>query len=194
MSTETPPLTLADITVKRFMSAMFNGDYEGISNWEQLFTAYIDLSGMGNQRQLGLCASMHNLEIRLWVIDQFMEIQKKAIATFDLPYQPAFEMVQRYGHRVLWDGNIENFKLLLARITAKEKRNVAEYDRLQKEYADLQKSGVVKETVSARHDFIRLLNRISEKVKVDREKDDMESVCLIIRDYLDECEMLNNKQ
>jgi len=184
--------TLADITVKRFMLAMFNGEKEDIDNWEDLYTQYIDLSGMANYRQLNLLISIYNLETRLWTVDKFIEIQTHSFNSFGEPYEPAYSMVKKYGHRIVWPST--DLDVQLRRIHAKEQRQVAELEKLEKDLALIDESGVVKEDRNARHDFIRLLNRISEKVKIDREKDDMESVCIMIRDYIEECEHVNNKK
>lgn len=186
--------TLADITVKRFMEAMYEGKKEGIDNWEELFTLYVDTSGIGNMRQLALLTTIHNLEIRLFIIDTFISLQTEAFNTFGEPYEPAFIIVKKYGHRILWNAaEPDQFEIRLNQIAAKEKRKVSELNKVRKEFDDLQKTGIVKEDKDSRKDFIRLLNRISEKVKVDRERDDMETISLMIKDYLEEIEAINQK-
>jgi hypothetical protein len=190
-----PAHTLSDLTVKRFMAAMFNGDYTAIPNWDELFTAYIDLSGTSNAQQYQIMVKVHNLQTRLSAIESFINFQKAFFLEFDQPFEPALGDVRRFGHTINWNpSDPEQFLAQLQRMNTKERRNVAELDSAMKELSAIQKTGTVKVTANSRQDFIKQLNALNKAgYTIDRETTDMETLALMIKDYYDEIELNSQK-
>jgi len=91
-------MTLSDITVKTFMRCLFNKDYEGVDNWEELYTSYIDLSGLGERGNLPLYVAIHNLDVRLKHITGFLEFQSQVFLLTKSPHMDTINGLKRYGH------------------------------------------------------------------------------------------------
>jgi hypothetical protein len=171
------------------MDAMYNGKFEGIggqSNLDVLYTEYIDLSGLGETHQKTLLINIHNLEVRLTVMPALIDLQKKSFAATNAPYEPAFELFKKYGHRLRWDADEPMaFIKQLERVEIREKKCIAELDSFMKELGTLKKEGP-KVNANGRQDFIKQLNRVGKPGFIDREKTDMESYSLMIADYYEE--------
>ena len=178
-------LTLADITVRRFMQALFNKDLTDLPNWEELYTSYIDLSGLGQEGQLGLYVGIHNLEVRLSFMTTWLETQAGIFKATGIIYTPGFENVHRYGHRPV--DNAETFETQLNRIEAKEKTYVSHLRKLRKELEQMQKAEKP-ETVNARNQFVTMLNVIgkSQQYAINKDTTDMEELCLMIKQHGDD--------
>lgn len=183
----------SEVSVKQFMDAMYNGRFEGIggqANMDPLYTEYIDLSGLGETHQKTLLINIHNLEVRLTVMPALIDLQKKSFAATNVPYEPAFELFRKYGHRLRWDSDEPMaFIKQLERVDIREKKCIAELDEFMKELADLKENGP-KISANGRQDFIKQLNRVGKPGFIDREKTDMESYALMIADYHED---LDNK-
>lgn len=182
-------MKLSDISVRKFMACLFNKDYSDVENWDTLYLEYIDLSGIGENRELALMTNIHNLQVRLAHITSFIEFQKLFYLEFNQPYVKAFDDLRKYNHKLNWDpSNREEFLNQLKRVEAKEKRNVAELDVLIKELTDIKKGApVVKEDHNSRADFIRMLNSLNkEGYSIDKDKTDMEELSLMIKQQNEE--------
>lgn len=186
-------MTLSDITVRVFMRCLFNKDYEGVDDWERLYTEYIDLSGMGETRQLELVVAIHNLQTRISFISGFIEFQKTWLLQFGEPFEQGFEDVRKFGYKLHWEaGYPTQFVDQLQKMETKEKRNIAQLDAEMKELDEFTKTGKHKQKASDRADFVRMLNTLGkEGYKIDRDKTDMEELSLMIRQHSEDIEALN---
>jgi hypothetical protein len=162
------------------MRCLFNKDYTGVPNWEDIYVKYIDESGICNNGALEIDVAIHNLEARLLHITGWLEFQAEVFKRTGKPYEPALVDIHRYGHKPVVDGFAEQ----LTRIEAKEKKNISQLGRMRKEKEALQKIAQP-ETVNARNSFIVMLNILSKNqgYKIDKDKTDMEELCVIIRDH-----------
>jgi hypothetical protein len=185
-------LTLADLTIRRFMAALFNGQRDGLDNWDELYTSYIDLSGMGKSREFSLLTQIHNLSTRLQTIGAFITLQQDFYIHFGCPLQryirdgiecDPFEDVRKFGYRIAWKPEApEQFLSDLRKMDTKERRNVAELDKVEKELADLQAKGKPKE-VDSRKDFTRMLTVLNrEGYRFDKDTTYMDELCDMIAD------------
>lgn len=188
-------MMLHEINITRFMRALFHKEYDGIDNWDDLWLQFIDNSGMGETRQAGLLTALHKIEVRLHFITAYVDYQFKFIGLTGLPATHVFNDLHKYGHRLIWSGDIEQFSIQLRRIDAKERRNKAEHDKLQKEYDTLQKTGKVKDDDRSRNDFVRMVNAISKHAgyRINKDDTDMEEFSLMIRSYNDEMKAIENQ-
>ena len=139
------------------MECLFNKNFGDIENWDQIYTSYIDLSGLGEQGQLATHVAIHNLNIRLKHISDFLEFQTKVYKLIKMPHIPTINDMRPYGHRLTWDPQNDTFIDQLNMIEAKEKRNYVEMKKLQKELKQMQ-DAMVPTTISARNSFVLMLN------------------------------------
>lgn len=174
-------MTLADITVRRFKECL-KGNTEGIDNWEQLFTQYVDLSGIGETEEYTLMVAIHNLGVRVAGVNAFIQLQINWYNNFDEPFELAFEDMKKYHIKISYDPSQPGrFLQRLKQIEADEKRNIAEMDSLIKDLEELRKNGV-KPGKSSSETFIRTLNALNkEGYRIDNDKTDMEELSLMIR-------------
>lgn len=187
-------MQLSDITVRKFMNCLFNKDYTGVDNWDQLYTSYIDLSGLGEEGQLGLHVAIHNLNIRLKHITDFLEFQTKVYHLINMPHIPTMHDLKGYGHRLTWDPQNDNYIDQLNLVESKEKRNYVEMKKLQKELKQMQ-DAIKPNTTSARNSFLIMLNVIGrdQGYKIDRDKTDMEELSLMIKQHGDDVRAAQNQ-
>ena len=186
-------MQLSDISVRRFMAALFNKDLTGLNNWEELYMSFIDLSGMGESRESALMVGIHNIQVRLTVIEGFINYQTKFLQEFDMPFEQGFDDIKCYGHRLTWDaGNPGAFLKQMKLVESKENKNISQLDVLYKELKDLRENGHKADSTS-RADFVRMLNTLNKAgFTIDKDKTDMEELSLMIKDYNAE-QKLNNK-
>ena len=186
-------MQLSDITVNTFMRCLFKKDYTGVDDWEELYTSYIDMSGLGDTMQYSLMVTIHNLQVRLSAINAFLDLQEKFFIAFDFPFEPAFKDVERFGHRITWDPAYpQQFLDQLQRMENKEKRNVVELDEQMLELKELKETSIYKQKANNRADFIKMLNTLGkEGYRIDREKTDMETLALMIKQHSEDIDALN---
>lgn len=187
-------MQLSDITVRQFMKCLFDKDYTGVDNWEDLYTQYIDTSGLGEQGQLGTLVAIHNLTIRLKFISDFLEFQSKVFDLIKMPHLLYLNDLNKYGHKITWNPEEpELFIPQLKKIEAKEKRNYVELKELQQEI-ESKKEAENPNTVSARNSFVIMLNVLGkEGYKIDKDKTDMLELALMIKQHSDDIAALQNQ-
>ena len=187
-------MQLSDITVRVFMQCLFNKNYEGVGEeWADIYTQYIDKSGLGETRQLELVISIHNLQTRLSFITGWLEFQKNWVIQFGEPFIKGFDDIKQFGHRLIWEaGYPMQFLERLKLIESKEKRNYVEMEIQMRELETLVKTGKYKEKINERDEFVRMLNVLGKDgYKIDRDKTDMEELALMVRAHGEDIEALN---
>lgn len=184
-----------ECSVNVFMECLFHGKMDNLhgGNFDDIFTEYIDLSGVGKTKEYALLSAIHNTQTRITFIQTMVAVQREFFIHFSMPFVNAFDDFRKYGHRLTWNqAEPEKFFTQLKLVDTKEKKNVAELDKLMKEYADLQKDGV-KQDADGRKDFVRQLNALNRAgYTIDRDKTDMETLALMILDYNEEVAAMND--
>jgi len=185
-------MELHDITVRVFMRCLFNKDYTGVDNWEELYTKYIDLSGLGEEGQLSTHVAIHNLNVRLFRITAFLELHSKVFDLIGMPHLEHMDDMSEYGIKLhLNHEEPEMFLPQLIRIEQREKRNYVELKELEKELEEMKQAENPK-TVSARNSFVIMLNVLGkEGYKIDKDKTDMLELSLMIKQHSDDIAALN---
>lgn len=198
-----------DCNVAKFMACCFGGKYDvllidgTISNPEDLKTAFefiyaefIDLAALWETREFELYAYITHLDGRINMVKQFVNLQKRFIAEFGIPFMAGFGLVKKYGHSLSFipgESNIDVFLKKLDAILMGEKRTEHEMTIKINELADLHKKKAAKQHVQlqTRSEFVTMLNRLQQnKFVIDREKTTVEDLALIIKDCRDQ----NNEQ
>lgn len=181
-------ITIAECTIRMGMRCMFNQDYTevgGKDTWENIYTEFMDISTLAQNRVTELEIAIHNTKIRLIGMESHINLQRKAIETFGFPFGPGGSWFRKYGHRLTWNGNKENFLQQVKMVEIKEKRFVAELDKLEKELNDLQTNGV-KENNNTRGIFMQLLSDVQrhQRYHLDKDKIMMDEFAYMIKDFL----------
>lgn len=175
-----------DCSVRLFMTCLYDKDTSGLNggNFENIFTEYVDLSGIGETREFDLLTGIHNIQTRMTFIETMLIIQRRFYYEFEIPFVDAFQDLKKYGHHLKWDpNNPVAFLKQLETIEIIEKKSQAELDAKYKELKTLKKDGV-KSDHNGRIDFIRQMNALNKDgYKIDKDKTDMEEYALMIRDY-----------
>lgn len=182
---------ISDISVRVFMRCLFSKDYTDVPNWDEIYTQYIDLSGLSKEGHLGLLIAKHNLEVRLKHITDWLELQQKVFKLIGKPHLPALDDLFKYAHRVTWNPDEpQKFADKLLQIDGYEKRNYVELKLIKKEIDNLEKVQNHK-TVNARNEFVIMLNVLRKNGnQIDKDKTDMEELSLMIKLHREEAAAL----
>lgn len=174
-------LSFSTCTINEMIGYMFDGKTH--PKWEEIYLEYIDVSGIGITQEFDLLLAIHNLQTRLNAIPRYVQIQIVCWHNFKELSGAATEKLAKYGYKMPEGDPLE----YLARIGAKEKRFA--HDLKNKE-AQLQKirSGekAGKDGKQQRRDFIRMLNHLGSKYRIDRDKTTCEELALMVKDTNDE--------
>ena len=101
--------------------------------------------------------------------------------------------LNKYGHRITWDPDNDNFLDQLNLVENKEKRNYVEMKKLQKELKQMQ-DAQKPNTVSARNSFVTMLNSLNKAgYAIDKDKTDMLELSLMIKAQIDESHASQNQ-
>lgn len=185
----------SDCSVRVFMKCLFEQDYKDLDggDFEKIFTEYIDLSGIGETKELELMIAIQNIQARITYIDAMVDIQKKFLHEFGMPFVNAFDDFRKYNHRLSWDPeNPDQFITQLQRVVVIEKKFQAELDTKVAELKKLKKDGIQPgDKDNGRRDFVRRLNSLGKDgYQIDKDKTNMEELALMIKD---QDESINDK-
>jgi|SRR6185437_4456280 len=196
----------ADCSVKQFMQCSFDHKYkalliEGEASeddlriaFEYIYAEYADYSGLFQSQEFDIVSYINSLDNRIQTIKRFIDLQRKFLKHFDIPYLPELKMVKKYGHEIYWDQNYpdkEGFLKKLIKIEARETKYQAIVDKKVNELIALRKKKQTKEhsILESRKDFVTTLNRLSQSgFHIDKEKTSVEELALMIKDRRDEVE------
>lgn len=175
-----------ECSVRQFMKALFEDDRSEFENFELIWAEYVDLSGLCETREKDLMAAIHNIDIRQKVIPGMSKFEMSYLEEFGKPYLDAFWIFKKFGHRLKWNDDKEDFLRQLEFMRLKELTHESVRDKLEKELADLRKVGI-KIDGNGRKEFIKLLNDIGKQRRndVDRDKTDVETFALMVKDFLE---------
>lgn len=182
------------------MLMLFNKQFDDCENFEELYTRYIDTSGLGKTGQLGLLTALHNLDIRIGDIRNWIWMQRTTIDLVGFPYYPGIPDLAalEYGHKIEWVNDLKLFNKKIDNIEAREAHKQSEHRMLSKELESMQKAEVPT-TVNARNQFFTLLNIIGKNqgYGINKDETNMLEFSLMINDFNEEqkaIEKANNKR
>lgn len=180
----------SECSIRIFMRCLFNQDYEGVENFESIYTEYIDLSGIGLTQEFNLLLNIHNIQTRLNAVENHVRIHRAYFAAAGVPWEENFKDLAKYGHHLTAQGD---FLRQLDMIAIREKRFVAEMNRDEKTLEVLQKKQHTVNTHDARKDFVKYKNGLGKAgYQIDKDKTDMEEYSLMIKENTDEIMQLNS--
>jgi hypothetical protein len=190
----------ADCTIKQYMECAFKQRYrvliiEGDAEdedlqkaFELIYAEYVDLSGLFITREFELSAYIQSLWNRTNTITRFIDLQKRFIGHFSVPFVPAFDTVKKYGHVLYWNHespDIDLFLTRLAKMEAREKKYEVEIKAKEKELFELRKKKVTKEftVLESRKQFVTSLNRLQQsRFVINKNETSMEELAIMISD------------
>jgi len=196
----------ADCSVRQFMQCSFDGKLKVLVingeasedelkvAFEYIYAEYVDYSDLYQSQEFEIVAYINSLDTRIQVVKRFVELQRKFLIQFEMPYIPAFEMVKRYGHHIYWDANYPDkdvFLKKLLQIEMKEKKYETKVNQKVTELIELRKKKVHKEhtILESRKDFVTMLNRLQQaRFNIDKDRTSVEELALMIKDQRDQVE------
>jgi hypothetical protein len=201
--------TISELNISDFEICMFKNNFsvliitgkpsdeQLLSAWNEIYTEFIDLSGMAETNELEISKSIFYLNSRVKKIELYILLQRESLNKLGVPCIVAFDKIRIYGHKLKWNKehpDIEDFKRQLNIIETNEKRYNHELLAKQKELLDVMKkkqNGDV--TVwQKRKEFVRLKNNIGKfGFKIDNEKTTVEEFALMVHDYNEAIELQN---
>lgn len=191
-------MAFENYTIKQFMSCWFKQDYTEISEEEFniVYTEYIDTAGLFETEEFEKVVYIHFINGRINTVNIFIRLQREFIKEFNMPYLKGFELLKDKGYILKWNESIEDFETQLVRIEMQEKRYVSELENCIKELIDFRKTKGKSEEhplKKKRENFIRTINTLGKVgYKIDRNKDTVEDLALMIKQQFEEMEMLNS--
>lgn len=176
----------SECSITKFMAYSFDGKDEDIEGPELIWAEFIDLSGLCENREKDIMVVMHNICVRKFVIPGLIQFQLAHLEKFEKPYIDGFWLFKKYGHRLEWKEDLQEFVMQMDRIRLAELQYDSQLESLEKDLQSLKKDGV-KITGNGRTEFIRLLNDVGKyrRNDIDREKTDIETFALMVKDYFD---------
>lgn len=196
----------ADCSVRQFMQCSFDDKLKVLiidgeaseqdlkAAFEYIYAEYVDYSDLYQSQEFEIVAYINSLDTRIQTIRRFVDLQRKFLVQFDMPYLPGFEMIKRYGHHIYWDANYPDkdvFLKKLAQIEMKEKKYETKVNQKVQELIDLRKKRVHKEhtILESRKHFVTMLTRLQKAgFVIDKDKTTVEELALIIKDQRDQNE------
>lgn len=172
------------------MKALFDGDYSGLgdgatsTDFDPIYTAYIDKSGIGLNKEFDLLRGMHNIKVRQRFVKTQVFLQRECMFKIGEPFWPSVKDLSGYGHRLTFDKEKPGmFLMQVDRVEIREKKYQAELDAKEKELEQLKKYGVDKQS-DTKGDFLRMLNRLNQAgYKIVKTETDVEELAYMIRMY-----------
>lgn len=175
-------LSFSTCTINEMIGFMFDGKTH--PNWDEIYLEYIDTSGIAITQEYELLLGIHNLQTRLNAVPEYVKVQTVCWYNFRRLHPVATERLARYGYKMPKTGDPIP---VLARIESKEKRfhhDIKVKEAQLEKLRSSQKTG--KEGKESRREFIRLLNHLGTKYRVDRDKTTCEELALMVKDMNDE--------
>ena len=164
--------------------------------WDNIYTEYVDISGMIQSIEFDLMKSIFVLDCRIKKISLLVYVQHESLNKIGMPCIGAFGYLKEYGYQLTWDpenGNIDEFKKQLLNIESAEKAYGFQIKKMQGELEQLKRNRGKdeQEERSPRKEFVRSLNNLEKSgFRIDRDKTTIEDLALMICDNNSEAERM----
>jgi len=172
-------------------------DEEKRKAFELIHIEYIDLAGLYKNKEFEMLGYMNHLEAKFNVISMSIELQRKFLVEFDIPFLAGFRTFKDHGHSLYWDiSNPDKISFLgmLNRIEARNKNTKVQLLEKKNELLLLQKNKVENKhtTIQSRQEFIRTLNALGKYgFQINKNETTVEELALMINDWQKEISQHN---
>ena len=192
--------------IKQFKNAWFNEDFSEMDKdtFQQVYTEYIDKTGLYESEEFDKVSYIVFLNNRVNSVNVFLKLQKDFLQEFDLPCEHYFYFIEKFGHKIIWNGDKQNFLSQIEKIKSKENKYVSKIKNETKLLNDIRKKknknkeltekDIVDNKIKSRESFIRTLNSLGKiGYIVDEEKTSVEQFSLMILQQKEELEEIQNR-
>lgn len=193
-------MAFEDYTIKQFMKAWFKEDYSEISQSEfkLVYDEYIDASGLFVSEDFDKVSYVQFLLNRINSVKIFLELQIKYLEEFEVPNVEKFSFLKKFGYSLKWNNSCKDFRNQIESIKSKEIKYVTKLNSSIKEIEEKkEKDKANKKEPSkkdSRNSFIRMLNSLGKNgFRIDNEKTTVEELALMIKQQIEEIEILKSK-
>ncbi len=188
-----------NVTIKKFMKSWFNEDYSELSkeDFDTCYSEYIDAAGLFATEEFDIIANINYLNNRVNTVQMFVSLQKQYLEQFDEPYINALSFLRKFGYKLEWKGNNEEFINKLDKVLLMDSKYQVQLDTKMKqlfEYRKKKQGGEETTIKQTRESFIRMLNGLGKiGYKIDKNETTVEELALMLKQQSEESEALKFK-
>lgn len=165
------------------MAGWFDG--EEIENFDDIYSDYIDISGLAETQEYSLLATIHNLNARLIAVPHYVAVQEETVNIFGKYHPIATERLSKYGYKMPLDP--KSSLKTLSNILSKEKRFRYDLQAAEDKLKALKKPETeTKDLKKERRSFVKMLNSLGTKYRIDRDKTTVEELALMVRESMEQ--------
>lgn len=178
------------VTINIFIEAWFSHEFERISkeDFDIVYSEYIDISGLYSSKEFEIFAYINYLKNRIFLSKTLVAVQLMCLEAFNAPYEDGFDLFEKVGHKVSWNGDEKKFIAQMNKISSLTRTKELELRRKEFEFIQLKEAKQQdKPEVQSRHEFIKMLNSLNKQgYNIDRDKTTVEDLALIIKQLQEE--------
>lgn len=181
-------MAFEDYTIRQYIRAQFSQDYSerGIPKdiLDIVNSEYIDAACLYDEDEFQRVAYIHFLNGRINSIRMSIDLQRKYLLNFEIPYLPGLSFFKKYGHNLKWNDHIGNFLDQLHKVENSEKKYISKLEietkqLIERKLKSKKPQEITNETT--RKSFIRTINSLGRiGWKIDMDKTTMEEFSIII--------------
>jgi hypothetical protein len=201
--------TAGDCTINQLMKCLFdkkynvlviNGEFthdECEEAFKSIYAEFLDLSKLIQSEEFSIMQSMFYIGTRIKRMEILITIERESIEKIGMPFIAAFPTFKRYGYNLFWDKENPDKEAFLKKITSIEMQEKRFNMQLEEKRLELFKIRESKEDKDKslnekRIDFIRTLNNVSTKYKIDRDVTTVEEYAIMLCDFNELAQASNN--
>jgi hypothetical protein len=212
MNTQEPDINYiskaADCSVGKFISCLFDSDYSVLVKdkapplpteeqlqyaFSQIHMEFLDLSGISNSDQeLDLLKEAQKHSLRIDTIAALLYVQYTSLQHFEYPFKKGVDELIKYGYKLKWRADLEDFKSQLKAIERKELNTQVKFKEAVKKIEDFRKKQQEKKSgtlQNAKVQFKKMIHQLQqEKYVIDYVATPIEDVAIMLSEYEKQCQ------
>lgn len=185
----------ADImTIKDFIDCWFNENYKIFTKeqFDEAYAEYIDTTGMFATDEFEKVVYIHYLNQRINSVNLSIKLHRDFYVQFGKPFITELKFFSRYGHKLTWRDDWDDFDNQLVKIENSEKKYVTILNKNVQELEAIRTNkGANKPQTKKeiRTNFLRMLNSLGKiGYKIDKTNTTVEELALMIKQQFEEQE------
>jgi len=93
-----------DISIKTFIKAWFNEDRTELTKeqFDEVYNEYINTAKLFESEQFAKVSYLHYVNNRINSISIAIDLQRKFINTFDVPFEENLKFFMKFGHKLIF--------------------------------------------------------------------------------------------
>lgn len=182
-------LTLQTAVINDYFACAFDGVEK--FGWEDTYVEFIDVSGLAKSDEYELIVEKHNLIARIKSVPEYVKAQRECVRVFSKYHPEATRRLAKKGHTMPDD--MDKADAFLVKVLSKEKMFITKLRETESKLEKLKHPGGY-DNKKARRSFVRLLNTVGQRYKIDREKTTLEELALMILELAEEAEQAEQER